>query len=558
MVTHRAAIRGAAVVTKIRQNQACATPSRRAPPVETPSAGQWVNPYPRESRSSGSIANHVRSPIAHVMPPRVEISDPAVFSHPSLIGDPRTFRFEKPLSVLKKWDSRSESFEKLEHFGKSLLKMTLTELVSNHYASLTVHAVENLTNRLLSRANLLDRSAHYSLSDRLMSDPLANKYLRIAPSVRTSLFYAYAAGIYQQEGSIYATQWIRQCFRSTLEEEYGKMKEELFPSAVAASSPAIAGQPKAASVESIEVPSNVDVVKEERPQSGKESSKLRNANPVLPEVMPLVLLDAHAKQHKTGPPDWKYLVRGVAPEQMFKAVLTVGDKTVEGSGKTKNWARQSAAAAFLGIRDLDTRLFESSLLPLDEASYTPRLYEFLKEFDLPLPQFTTRVNPKSPNYKCTLDVGGKVFVVAGEKIGKVGVRREASRMALDYFNPPHELETRVLNFFRSREYSHSFSYVSTPDALVEDWTCSLRVRSQGEKRDTTEDVAEIRGNGMTKVAARGAAVSKAAEMFGVERSPEEKQTDEPARERVDTQDGFRELSSSAPEVRDMPPHLAEA
>lgn len=93
--------------------------------------------------------------------------DPAVFCHPSRTGDPRVFRFERPENDATKWDRRVESFEKLEvstlfllvarppgelerselalssqHFGKSLLRMTLIELVTNHYASLSVPAIE--------------------------------------------------------------------------------------------------------------------------------------------------------------------------------------------------------------------------------------------------------------------------------------------------------------------------------------------------------------------------------------------------------------------------------
>jgi len=97
--------------------------------------------------------------------------DPAVFSHPSLAGDLQVYRFQKPIEVQarpdatrRKWERRTESFEKLEVrllrfnssspsigtddivfvqlFGKSLLRLTLTELVTNHHASLTVPAVE--------------------------------------------------------------------------------------------------------------------------------------------------------------------------------------------------------------------------------------------------------------------------------------------------------------------------------------------------------------------------------------------------------------------------------
>lgn len=73
----------------------------------------------------------------------------------------------------------------------------------------------------------------------------------------------------------------------------------------------------------------------------KEKEKPRNQNPVIPEVMPLVQLDGWVKKNKLPLPEWSYAVRGVAPDEVFRADLKIGEKTVQGSGKTKNWARQS-------------------------------------------------------------------------------------------------------------------------------------------------------------------------------------------------------------------------
>jgi hypothetical protein len=62
---------------------------------------------------------------------------------------------------------------------------------------------------------------------------------------------------------------------------------------------------------------------------------------VIPEVLPLVQLDVYVKQNKLPDPRWDYAVKGIAPDEVFKAELTLREKTVQGSGKTKNWARQS-------------------------------------------------------------------------------------------------------------------------------------------------------------------------------------------------------------------------
>ncbi|GAA5984354.1 hypothetical protein JCM5350_001028 [Sporobolomyces pararoseus] len=563
MVSHRAAIRAAAVVTKIRQNRAStptsSVPSRRTTPTETPNPSTWVNPYPRESRYTAAAAPSDAPPLNLPKPPFVEVLDPSVFSHPSLAGDLKVFRFERPEGVQKKWDRRVESFEKLEHFGKSLLRMTLTELVTNHYASLTVPAVESLVTKLLSDDHILNLSDFYGLSSRLLADPLADKYLRLSSSVKISLFYAYAAGIYHQEGVSYASQWIRQCFRNGLDEEYKSMKKEIFAKQVAEAEAANSPPSPAESVTPHQPSTTIArPVRADEQGQAKEKEKPRNQNPVIPEVMPLVQLDAWVKRHKLPSPEWSYAVKGVAPDEVFRADLKIGEKTVQGSGKTKNWARQSAAAAYLGIKDLDPRLLECALLPLDATNYTGRLHEFAREIELPRPQYSTVVNPKSPHYKCTLQIGSKSFIA--EALGKPAVRREASKLALDYFNPPHELETELLNYVRSHQYSITFLHSQDIDLDAssdksqkseDPWTCKIHIRGDGEKVGEREEIAEIVGKGMNKIIARGEAVTRAAKMFGIDqgRKQDEEQDTQLAQLSEEQQShqspvGFRDASNS--------------
>jgi hypothetical protein len=88
-------------------------------------------------------------------------------------------------------------------------------------------------------------------------------------------------------------------------------------------------------------------------------------------------------------------------------------------------------------------------------------------------------------------------------------------MALEYFNPPHEIESGLRNYVRSHQYSISFAYSSDSDlitALEEpevgtgsgaiEWICKITVRGQGEKLGEAEEIAEIVGRGVNKIIAR--------------------------------------------------------
>ncbi|GAA5827709.1 hypothetical protein JCM5353_002271, partial [Sporobolomyces roseus] len=465
MVSHRAAIRAAAVFKRVQQlnppsssssPSSTPSPSRRTTPSTQPHPSQWLQ------QRSPTPSIEPKSDLLLPKPPFIEIMDPAVFSHPSLAGDLQVYRFQQPIDVKpsplkRKWDRRTESFEKLELFGKSLLRLTLTELVTNHHASLSVPAVETLVDRLLSRSHILLLSSHYSLSTRLLSDALSNKYLKLSPSVHASLFYSYVAGIYHQEGVTYSHQWIRQCFKGILNEEYENLKMELFP----------------------------EKFKEESNNMGKEKLGLRNQNPVIPGELPLDQLDTYLKQLGEGQEEqkveWNYAVKGIAPNQSFMARLKIGERIVEGGGKTKHWAKQSAAAAFLGIKDVDPLLISRSLSTSQEPSYTSHLYDLTRSLSLPKPIFRTTLL-SHPYYSCTLEIGTKFFSAKG--LGKVQVRKEASRLALEYFQPEKwGLEDRLLG---------------------------VRVRTN------EKGLGEVVGRGLSKSGARSNAVLRTMEMLGLD------------------------------------------
>lgn len=94
--------------------------------------------------------------------------------------------------------------------------------------------------------------------------------------------------------------------------------------------------------------------KEESNNMGKNKEKeklgLRNQNPVIPGELPLDQLDTYLKQLGEGrgegqeerKVEWSYAVKGIMPNQSFMARLKIGERTVEGGGKSKHWAKQSS------------------------------------------------------------------------------------------------------------------------------------------------------------------------------------------------------------------------
>ena len=199
-------------------------------------------------------------------------------------------------------------------------------------------------NKLLSDAHLVELSDHYSLSSWLVADPLATETLRLSSVVTTSLFYAYVAGIYHQEGMNYASQWIRQCFRNGLDEEYRTMKKELFPKdalndELAPQRP-LREPPRPIEPDHLaESDTSNDALEE--PMDKEDEEKFRNQNPLMPEVMPLVQLTNWFRQEKLPPPTWNYAVKGSPPDLVFRAELSLGGRTVQALGRKKSWARQT-------------------------------------------------------------------------------------------------------------------------------------------------------------------------------------------------------------------------
>lgn len=73
-----------------------------------------------------------------------------------------------------------------------------------------------------------------------------------------------------------------------------------------------------------------------------EKVGLRNYSSVVEKELPMDQFDSWLKRNRMeGKEEWSFAVKGIAPYEIFRAELRVGEKTVEGSGKSKHWAKQS-------------------------------------------------------------------------------------------------------------------------------------------------------------------------------------------------------------------------
>ena len=100
-----------------------------------------------------------------------------------------------------------------------------------------------------------------------------------------------------------------------MNEEYENLRIELFPKTVA----------------------------QESNLEDEEKKGLRNQNPVVPNELPLDGLDAYLKQNGLeGKEEWSFGVKGIPPYEIFRAGFKLGERKVEGSGKSKHWAKQSS------------------------------------------------------------------------------------------------------------------------------------------------------------------------------------------------------------------------
>ncbi|GAA5865305.1 hypothetical protein JCM1840_001519 [Sporobolomyces johnsonii] len=389
-----AAIRATALVHTARQGPSkpsslsSPAPFRRLQSASAPNPSKWITL--RESRKEQPL-DHPLQPsesragrITLPKPPFHEVKNIAVFAHPSFRRT-HTWRFEAPESELTgRRRKQLMNYERHENFGKDLLQLVVTELATEKYPALRPPAISAIVQTLIGNSELASLSQHYSLPSLLRVDPIAKDVFAADPSVHASLFRAYAAGIYFQEGQRFARQWLRQCFRSILTAEYETIKAALFG----------------------------------------EQAEFKTS-PIREDEMPLAQFERWMGTVGIKAA-WMYSVKGKPPKQVFKAEVRWSGQRAYGSGPTKLIARQNAAAAAIGMRDLpltptpirtvqearaahEARTALETRTAQEVSDWTPKLYAFCREHKLSIPQFFTELDGKEPNYKCRVVVEGRNF-----------------------------------------------------------------------------------------------------------------------------------------------------
>lgn len=165
---------------------------------------------------------------------------------------------------------------------------------------------QRLQHALLGNTCLSFLSRHYKLPSLLPAETLASPSITSDPAVQAALFRAYVAGLWEQEGEAYTRQWLRQCFRSFINNDYAGLRKTI---------------------------------------AEQEAKKLWPMNAPSPDT-PLNRFNALVKVRKFEV-EWKIWAKGVPPRQAFKAEVRFNGATLTGGGRTARTAQQDAAAKAL-------------------------------------------------------------------------------------------------------------------------------------------------------------------------------------------------------------------
>ncbi|GAA6038568.1 hypothetical protein JCM8097_004635 [Rhodosporidiobolus ruineniae] len=398
------------------------SPSARTKPAAPPHPSTWVklDSVKAAKRYLGRTAPPVPklSPLALPKPPFRKVTNPTVFAHPSLKAYALPVMEEEENAASTDFRKRRrstrttpETFERHEALGKEMIDMVVTELLFEKYAKMSPEEIQQIRHLLVGEVNLAHLCRHYDLASHLHADPIARDQLAETPSVLASLFRSYAAGLHFQEGLAYARQWLRQCFRSSLNDEFDALRHR--------------------------------VAEDER-------LKLRESEKKRPDE-PLARLDRFLQQRKVQP-QWRISVKGIPPRQVFKAELRFMGARALGGGRTMRAAKSQAAAVALGLQDKPEALADP-----DTMLWSPRLYNYCRQRNIK-PKFDTVV-VNNPVWRCQLLVDDRFFEAMG--IGKKVARANAAKAALEELAPAlmekylAEDEGRVQDNDEAEEFAHA-------------------------------------------------------------------------------------------------------
>ncbi|GAA5879664.1 hypothetical protein JCM8547_003735 [Rhodosporidiobolus lusitaniae] len=397
---------------------ASSKPSLRT--ASTPSASSsWEPAY----RPGGTMSAHRQpvlpdfrqlSAVELEKPPFQNLKDNSVFAHPKVVQ----FLVERQRSEMsadkeragrgKRAPASLSDFERHEQLGKEFLKMVVSELLYQKYRDMAPQDVDRVRKALLSSTNLSSLAQHYNLAQFLpgrVAESLANR-----PSILASLFRAYAGGLHLQEGMSFARQWLRQCFRASINEEYDRLR------------------------------ANIEKAEETKERKAKQT----------PSAIALMRLNEWLRKRRIKP-SWNVLTRGEGLSRAFRAELSfMGVKTV-GVGTSVAAAKQAAAVVALRHLDIVTpkphpqQHFERLEDP-SAVVWAMRLHEWTGKRHITAPQYNTTLTV-SPIYQSEVTVDREVFKATG--IGKRLARANAAKVALSELAP--ELFELYLEADRAKE-----------------------------------------------------------------------------------------------------------
>ncbi|GAA5831006.1 hypothetical protein JCM11251_005107 [Rhodosporidiobolus azoricus] len=338
--------------------QAAFLPSRslRTPSSTPPHPSHWIQLRQTKKSSERPVQRGVpelprRNGVFLDKPPFCKVKDPAVFRHPSLKG--YFLKEEKEgggldeESMRARRKSRSRglaTYERHELIGKEILELIVTELLYEKYNKMSLEEIEDVRDTLLSDLSLAQQAQHYNLISHLRADPVSVAQVSASLPVRASLFRSYTAGIHFQHGMQYCRQWMRQLFRSAINEEYEDLRARL--------------------------------AVERRHKTTKEKKTGPDAA--------MYNLNEWLKKREVEP-TWRVSIKGKIPNQVYKAELSFLGSRFLGGGRTVKAAKNQAAALAMGLRTQT-----SSIPDLDTRVWGPRLYTWCQQRQVKLkPQFTT-------------------------------------------------------------------------------------------------------------------------------------------------------------------------
>ncbi|KAL8291724.1 hypothetical protein RQP46_001982 [Phenoliferia psychrophenolica] len=157
--------------------------------------------------------------LAPPLPPLLPLKNLASITHTSHHGDTH-HRFEGPLEVV------DMDYERLEHYGDSVLHLSVTSLIREMYPGLTPGGATLVRGALVSNLSLAGIAVEYGLHLRVLGAPSSIRFLE---RTQAALFEAYLGGMADEHGLETAMTWCQAVFRPRVVTQYALSKEAQTP-----------------------------------------------------------------------------------------------------------------------------------------------------------------------------------------------------------------------------------------------------------------------------------------------------------------------------------------